>query len=102
MMLSSITEVLLTAIRTRNSVEFSYDGLPRTVYPAALGNHRSTGNLQLRGYQVGGTSSSRVLPLWDLFLVSKIRGLSAGVAFSFDPPGYRRDDKHLSVIHAQL
>jgi hypothetical protein len=61
-----------------------------------------TGNEILRGYQIGGTSSTRTVPLWDLFLTSKIADaeiLEEG--FDQNPPGYKRDDKHL-VIHCQL
>ena len=94
---------LSSAIENRRLVEFVYDGHPRVVIPAAYGVHVSTGNAVLRGYQIRGTSSSRSVPLWDLFLIGKME--SAKVleeGFTADPPGYAQNDKHISPIEAQL
>lgn len=90
------------AIKNRRLVQFSYDGHPRRVVPAAHGSHVTTGNEVLRGYQIGGTSSSREIPLWDLFLVGKI--VDAEIldeGFAEDPPGFVRGDKHIDV-HCEL
>jgi len=90
-------------IRSRQIISFTYDGHPRIVEPAAFGRHASTGNLVLRGYQVGGSSSSRPVPLWDLFLVDKIGSPAVtGETFAEDPPKYKRDDAHINPILAQL
>jgi hypothetical protein len=90
---------LSEAIESRAVVRFTYDGLERVVIPAALGNHVSTGTLLLRGYQTGGSSKSRPVPLWDLFTVAKITDLEfEGSNFTADPPGYSRGDKHLRII----
>jgi hypothetical protein len=90
---------LSDAIAERRVVTFTYDGHSRVVHPAALGPHVSTGRLSLRGYQVGGTSRSRSVPLWDLFTVAKIDGLVVTAEeFVANPPGYSRGDKHLRVI----
>lgn len=89
---------LSDAIEARRVVAFTYDGLPRIVHPAALGEHISTGKLSLRGYQVGGRSKSRPVPLWDLFTVAKITGLVVtSEKFETNPPGFRPGDKHLRV-----
>lgn len=91
------------AINSRVEIEFEYDGHRRVVQPAALGSHATTGNYVLRGYQVAGSSSTRVPPLWDLFSVAKVQNLIVtDRKFDADPPGYARDDKHISPIEAQL
>ena len=89
---------LCTAITNRQLVSFEYDGHQRIVEPAAHGSQVTTGNAVLRGYQVGGTSSSSTPPLWDLFLVDKIRSFKIlDQSFSEIPPGYRQDDKHIDI-----
>lgn len=94
---------LVEAINSRRAVEFIYDGHPRVVQPAAVGVHKDTGNIVLRGYQVEGSSKTRVPPLWDLFLLSKIVDLRVvGEEFSDNPPGYKPGDRHMARIHAQL
>jgi hypothetical protein len=91
------------AIARRVEVEFVYNGLPRAVQPGAHGVHHTTGNAFLRGYQVAGQSSSRTPPFWDMFLTEKVVGLVVtDRTFDDDPPGYARDDKHMSQIFAQL
>ncbi len=87
------------AIRDRRLIQFSYDGHQRVVIPAAYGRHASTGNEVLRGYQVRGTSSTRTPPLWDLFLVTNMVGLTVlDETFVNDPPQYKRGDKHINVV----
>ncbi|WP_205858664.1 hypothetical protein [Plantibacter sp. M259] len=91
------------AINDRVEIEFTYDGLPRVVQPAAHGTHVSTGKELLRGYQTGGTSATRSVPLWDLFSVAKIESLVVTERrFDANPPGYSPDDRHLGEIYAQL
>jgi hypothetical protein len=91
------------AINGRRLVAFDYQGHSRVVIPACYGLHATTGNPILRAYQVRGTSSSRNAPLWDLFLLVEVMGAAPlGETFSDDPPGYRRNDKHISPIYAQL
>jgi len=91
------------AIQDRVMVRFEYGGHARVVVPAAYGLHATTGNAILRGYQVDGTSSSRAVPLWDLFLVSEMSNLVfSDEHFDDLPPFYKRDDKHIFPIYAQL
>ena len=94
---------LTHAIENRRLVEFIYDGHPRVVIPTAYGIHATTGNSVLRGYQVRGTSKSRTVPLWDLFLIDKmVSPLVLEETFDGEPIGYALNDKHISPIHAQL
>jgi len=91
------------AIHDRFEIEFTYDGQPRIVQPAAHGLHKDTGKESLRGYQIGGRSNSRNPPLWDMFTVSKISDLViTDRKFPDDPRFYSRGDKHLRVIYAEL
>jgi len=55
------------AIESRRLVEFTYDGHPRVVIPAAYGRHGTTGNPVLRAYQAGG-------PGFDSRVSTQVRG----------------------------
>jgi hypothetical protein len=83
-------------------VSFSYEGHPRVVIPAAYGAHATTGNLVLRGYQVRGSCVEGVLPSWRLFLIDETSATLTLDESFVDPPGYRRDDQHISPIYGQL
>lgn len=88
---------LSVAIMERRVVTFTYDGLPRIVRPAALGEHVRTGNPSLRGYQDGGESKTKI-PEWRLFTVAKIADLTVTPeVFHENPPGYQHDDSDLHV-----
>ena len=87
------------AIAHRLQVTFNYDGHSRTVQPAAYGPHRTTQRLSLRGYQVGGTSSSAAPPFWRLFTVDQMTDLLVTTeAFAENPPGYATGDRHIDSI----
>lgn len=91
------------AIEARRLVSFVYQGHKRLVVPAAYGLHATTGNVVLRGYQTGGTSSSRVPPFWTLFRVDEIVSPQLSEqTFDQVPPEYRRDDEHIGTIYCQL
>ncbi len=91
------------AIVERRMLSFTYQGHPRLVIPAAHGLHASTGKAVLRGYQVGGTSSSRATPLWDLFRLDTVTApLTLGEPFGDIPPDDRRDDQHIEPLCCQL
>lgn len=91
------------AIRGRQYLQFYYDGHARIVAPAAYGFHHTTGNEMFRGYQIDGTSKSRVVPLWDLFKVEKVEHLVvANRVFLDNPPGYRSGDAHLAPLISEL
>ena len=93
--------ILINAIQDRECLSFVYSGLQRLVQPAAVGISLA-GNEVLRCYQIGGghvTSGHD----WDLVDLSKISGLrGTGQHFYGDPPGYRRGDKGMTMIFAQL
>lgn len=96
-------QVLVGAVEKRRVVTFVYRGHPRVVQPAAVGFRFSTLNRLMRGYQVGGSSSSRRLPDWRVFTIAKMRQLViTDEVFGEDPPGYRRGDRSMSRIYAQL
>ncbi len=93
---------ICTAIREKRLVSFTYDGHSRVVIPAAHGPHKTTGNSVLRGYQIRGTSSTRSVPLWDLFLTDNMVGFQVlDETFAAAPPDYSRGDKHINV-HCEL
>lgn len=94
---------ICAAINGRHLISFVYDGHNRIVIPAAYGRHLTTANDMLRGYQTGGTGSSRPVPFWDLFLVEKIVSYAIlDETFETDPPQYARNDKHMAEIYCQL
>ena len=91
------------AIRQRHVVTFRYHGFARTVVPCACGLS-SAGRLVFRGYQIaGGSSSERSVPFWSLFLVSEVTDfLDSGIRFLAEPHGYKRGDKGIERIDAEL
>lgn len=94
-------QTIIKAIHDRQILSFNYSGISRKVQPVAVGDSKA-GNLVLRCYQVAG---GHVTPGhdWDLCELSKISGLTAtGEHFSGEPPGYKRGDKGMSTIHAEL
>lgn len=94
---------LCKAISERRLLQFTYDGHRRIVIPAAHGLHVSTGNPVLRGYQTDGTSGSRAVPLWDMFLLSKIHGgIVLEGQFDATPAGFRSHDSHISPLCCEL
>jgi hypothetical protein len=91
------------AINSRLLVGFRYDGFERLVIPAAYGLNQHTGNLLVRGYQVGGGDATRSMPSWSIFRVDKVvDGRILDDHFTADPPGYKRNDGAMDVIYAQL
>lgn len=94
--------ILCDAIQGRQLLSFTYDGRERVVIPAAHGILKTTGNAALRGYQIRGTSSSRSVPVWSLFLIDDMIDLQVlPETFDADPPQYSRGDKHINV-HCEL
>lgn len=92
---------LIGAIQDRKEIEFRYSGINRTGQPAAVGVSTS-GNVVLRIYQTAG---SHVNPNheWDLCYVSELDDVSVSdITFHFDPPGYKKNDKRMVNIYAQL
>lgn len=94
-------DTLIQAINQRNYISFSYSGLDREAQPAAVGVSRA-GNPVLRCYQTAG---DHVTPghEWDLCELSKMGNLEIlDKTFSSDPPGYKKGDRHMTHIYAEL
>ncbi len=92
---------LMSAINSRKEIEFTYSGYDRTAQPVAVGES-SKGNVVLRCYQ---TKGMHVTPghEWDLCLVDDISNLVVtNNVFHADPPGYKKGDKHMKDIYAEL
>jgi hypothetical protein len=93
--------VLTGAIRHRKYISFTYSGIAREVQPVALGVSR-TGKDVLRCYQTAGGHVT-LGHEWDLCDLAKINGLKVlEKNFESDPPGYRRGDKNMNHIYAEL
>lgn len=96
-MLSSI----IAAIQNRQVLSLTYDGIDRIVEPHTVGVSK-TGNDVLRCYQTAG---GHITPghEWDLLLLNKIRYLTAtGMTFSTPRPGYKKGDRGMTKIYAEL
>lgn len=92
---------LIGAIKGRQYVSFVYDGIMREVQPATLGM-LSTGALALRCYQTAGGHRNSG-HAWDLCKLDKISQLKVlSKTFANDPPGYKRGDKQMMRVLAQL
>jgi hypothetical protein len=97
----SMRNELVTAIRQRRHVTFVYNGIQREALPVALGT-LSSGAVALRCYQTAGghTGAGHTWDLCKLENISHLQILST--SFSTYPPGYRRGDKQMIQIFAQL
>ena len=94
---------LCTLITNRDLIEFHYDGHHRIVLPAAHGLHAQSGNAAMRGYQIEGTSNSRPVPFWSMFLVAKMHGVSVLARRHLAvPPGFQPGDEHIVPLCCEL
>jgi hypothetical protein len=97
-----MNHTIINAIQQKKLLSLSYDGITRTVEPHAYGVS-SKGNELLRCYQVKGDHNSDKPHVWDLLTVSKIIALTdTGEHFAGARPDYKRDDKAMQTIYAQL
>lgn len=93
---------IASAIESKQLLRFTYDGYVRTVEPHAYGVD-TKGHQALRAYQVAGGSSSDEFRGWKLFHVHEIQCLTVmQETFSSARQGYKRGDKGLTTIYAQL
>lgn len=91
---------IISAILDNRMITFTYDGLPRTVEPHALGS-TAKGKIVLRGYQPEGETNTQFG--WKLFSVDKIENLVvSNDNFAGPREGYKRDDSAMKTIEAQL
>lgn len=92
---------IIAAIQGRHVIEFTYSGIAREALPCAVGVSRA-GNEVLRCYQVRGGHVEHGHD-WDLCELTQIRNLVVtNNTFEAAPPGYRRGDRGMTRIFAEL
>lgn len=94
-------QIIVDAIRNRQVLTFTYSGITRSVEPHAVGISR-TGKEVLRCFQTHG---GHITPghEWDLCELNKISDLKpSGAIFQAPRADYRRGDRHMSHIFAEL
>jgi hypothetical protein len=92
---------IINAIQNKERLSFCYSNIDRVVEPHAFGVS-SKGNPVLRCFQVSG---GHIHPghEWELCDVSKISNLApTGDHFENPRPGYKRGDKGMTTIYAEL
>jgi hypothetical protein len=96
-------QTIIVAVQNKRILSFVYDGLARTVEPHAVGRSIA-GHDVLRCYQTTGQSHHPPIPDWRLMEVRKIQNLIVvqNQNFVSPRPGYRRGDRGMTVIYAQL
>jgi hypothetical protein len=91
-------DLICEAIEKMRIIQFRYDGRVRIVEPFCCG--RSTADHSvLRGYQIGGSSSSKSVS-WKLFELAKISQLAIlDVVFDGKRRGYNPKDPVMERIY---
>lgn len=99
--IKNMSTIICRAIAEKRLIEFNYDGGNRVVEPHCAGT-TTAGNPGLRGYQVGGYSSSGKMG-WKMFDMSKAGSVNISNSHFGGPrPDYNRNDKGMSSIKCQL
>ena len=94
--------IIKDAVEKMTILEFTYDGHHRIVEPHAHGIS-TAGNEVLRCYQIAGGSVSGTVPGWHLMKISKVINIIATDSnFSSPRPGYKKGDRGMTTIYAQL
>jgi hypothetical protein len=92
---------IIQAIEDCNVIEFEYDGELRIIEPHCHGV-TTAGNVGLRAYQVGGYSSSGTFG-WKMYDLGKAKNIIiTAEVFSGPRPDYRKGDKGMTKIYAEL
>ena len=95
-------DIMTVALNENRTVSFIYDAKPRTVEIHAVGYSPKDGSPIMRGFQVDG-ESSRPLPCWVLFTLSKIEDLAIDDQMSLAPrEGYKLNDRGMNGIIVQV
>jgi hypothetical protein len=94
-------DIIVTAIRERRCLRFSYRGLSRVVEPHAYGVSRK-GDDVLRCYQLEGGSESSEPEGWKLMRTSDMTSISLAGEFPGPRPQFSRGDKHMMTIYEEL
>lgn len=96
-----MNQKIVEAIQNKTRLRVTYNGATRIVEPHAYGLDKN-GALKLRAYQIADDASSADLEGWRLFNeASIIEVQETNVAFEPNE-GYKRDDKAIDDIIAQL
>lgn len=91
------------AIKNRRVIKFSYEEHERIIEPHCYGMLESTNNEALCAYQIGGYSSSGKIPMWRLYIVSKMSGIIVrDEQFKNPRSGYKINDSRMSRIFCQI
>lgn len=92
---------IIEAIKNQNVIELQYEGEWRVVEPHCYGE-TTAGNEGLRAYQIDGYSSTGKFG-WKMYDLGRANNITI-TEQTFDSPreGYKRGDKGMSRIHAEL
>ena len=94
--------LIISAIRRRSVLKFSYNGKLRTVEPQTYGLS-TTGREVLRAYERPATNGARRSGMAKLFDLKKISGLrESGQTFQEALPAHNPDDSAMVEIFATL
>jgi hypothetical protein len=97
-----MNHTIIDAIKRRNILSLTYDGIPREVEPHAYGVS-THGKELLRCYQISGGHDSERRHDWELLAVSSITALAnTGATFAGPRPKYKRADKAMATIYQEL
>ncbi len=88
------------AINRRRIIQFYYEGELRIVEPHCHGL-TTAGNRGLRAFQTDGYSSSGTMG-WKMYDLSKVTAIKLLDSFSGSRPGYKRNDRGMSIIYCEL
>ncbi len=92
---------IIIAIKSNYVIEFYYEGELRVVEPHCYGDS-TAGNEGLRAYQIDGYSSSGKFG-WKMYDLGKADDITVtDRSFAGSRAGYKRGDKGMSNIHAEL
>jgi hypothetical protein len=96
-----MNQTIIEAIENQNVIEFYYEGELRVVEPHCYGV-TTAGNEGLRAYQIDGYSSSGKLG-WKMYDLGKAEDLIITEdLFNGPRTGYKRGDKGMDDIYAEL
>ena len=98
----SIQRSLCEAINNHQIVQFYYEGHLRIVEPHLV-REKTSGNICLSAWQVGGYSESDRQPPWRNYVLDNITQLAlTNDKFSGSRPGYNPNDRTMSRIICRL
>jgi len=101
-MATLVDATIVTAIRERRLLRFTYHGHIRLVHPHTYGTTQK-GRMALRAYQVGGTTGSGHTPDWRIFRFADMRDATLLTdTFAGAAPDYKPNDPAFATIVAQL